>query len=78
MTNNKGSAAWMAPEVFEGERQARLSLLIMELQPGAAQISIDYWVKICLCGLPEYSSFLTQSKHMQLSRCESEYSHFQT
>ncbi len=33
MTNNKGSAAWMAPEVFEGETQ--LLFLILELHPGA-------------------------------------------
>lgn len=36
MTNNKGSAAWMAPEVFEGELQTPLSLLVVELQPIAA------------------------------------------
>lgn len=29
MTNNKGSAAWMAPEVFEG-KQYRLSLFIFD------------------------------------------------
>lgn len=29
MTNNKGSAAWMAPEVFEGKYFLSLSLKLM-------------------------------------------------
>lgn len=29
MTNNKGSAAWMAPEVFEGNKNSALKLCFL-------------------------------------------------
>lgn len=32
MTNNKGSAAWMAPEVFEGEPRQQLCFLLVRLE----------------------------------------------
>lgn len=32
MTNNKGSAAWMAPEVFEGEPRQQQCFLLVRLE----------------------------------------------